>query len=83
MITDSAYSFGDQLLNADAGERTVLVKQHPLAVSLLLKGFQGVELEYTQSGPPLKSYFIRYMSWLHHDMLFAVCGVVLLHHWES
>ena len=35
MITDSAYSFGDQLLNADAGERTVLVKQHPLAVSFL------------------------------------------------
>lgn len=33
LITDSAYSFGDQLLNGDAGERSVLVKQHPKAVS--------------------------------------------------
>lgn len=34
LITDAAYSFGDQLLNADIGERVVLVKQQPKEVSL-------------------------------------------------
>ena len=36
LITDAEYSFGDQLLNGDAGERTVLVKQQPAAVNLFL-----------------------------------------------